>query len=391
MLGLSTLAFAQGAPAQTAATPPPIQVTYGADEGLELRGRNDRFLLRLGGRVQFRYAEPFEDDPLDPEELGQDRKRLTRIRRARFRASGHVLTPKLTFAYQYDLVNTWLLDARINYEVKPWLQVRFGQWKADYNRERVASSGQQHLVERSIVNRVFTIDRQNGLMVLGRIGKDRRGDSEYWVGVFNGGGRSRGNDDRRPMWMARYEWNALGGGLGFAPVDLERSRKVRASLAVAASGNQSALSRFSSDGGGQVDDLPDGAPGQYRLSQAVAEAALAWRGVSIEHEYHWKRVTNVMTGDARRLDGFYVQGGAFLHELWPVMPRPLELAARVASVDPDRLRQADSRREFTLGANWFLNNHRNKLSVDASRLQFETPAGERLSSTRVRLQWDVSF
>src|SRR5690606_14396838 len=160
----------------------PIQVTYGADEGLELRERNDRFLLRLGGRVQFRYAEPFEDDPLDPEELGQDRKRLTRIRRARFRASGHVLTPKLTFAYQYDLVNTWLLDARINYEVKPWLQVRFGQWKADYNRERVASSGRQQLVERAIVNRVFTIDRQNGLMVLGRTGKDRRGDSEYWVG-----------------------------------------------------------------------------------------------------------------------------------------------------------------------------------------------------------------
>lgn len=368
-----------------------VRITYGPETGLELRDRDDRFSLRLGGRVQFRYATPFEDDPLDPEELGRERETLTRIRRARVRASGHLFTPRLTYSYQYDLVNTWLLDARLDYEVRPWLQLRVGQWKADYNRERVASSGEQQLVERSIVNRVFTIDRQNGVMVLGRVGKGDRFDANYWVGVFNGGGRSRGNDDRRPLWVARYQWNVLGGGLDFRPVDFERSHEVRAVVAVAASGNRSAYSRFASDGAGQVEDLPPGTPGQYGLSQWVLEGALKWRGVSVQQEYHWKGVADRTTGATRRLDGFYVQGGTFLHEFWRPVPRPFELTARYAQVDPDFGRLIDRRGEITAGANWYLNNHRNKLSLDGSRLLFDTPDGTAASSTRLRLQWDVSF
>jgi len=368
-----------------------VTVTYDGGDGLTLRSRDDRFMLQLGGRVQLRYSDPFDDDPVDLEDLAQARERDIDVRRARFRASGHLLTPKLTFAYQYDLVNTWLLDARLNYEVAPWLQVQAGQWKPEYNRERVASSSQQHLVERSIVNRVFTLDRQNGAMVHGAVAAGTRADSRYWVGVFNGGGRSRGNDDSRPMWMARYQWNVLGGGLEFAPVDFDRSRTVRASLAVAASGNQGALTRFSSDGGGQVDGLPDGTNGLYRLAQSVVEGALAWRGVSLEHEYHWKKVTDRDSGAVRRLEGFYVQGGAFLHEFWRVVPRPLELAARFATVDPDGLRRENSGHEVTFGANWFFNEHRNKLSIDTSRLHFDEPDGDRSSSRRVRAQWEVSF
>lgn len=392
----SVLAALGNVPVAAQSTPPsgepsPDVISYGP-EGLELRDADDDFRLRIGGRVQFRYASPFEDDPLDPEEIGRERQTLTRIRRARFRASGHLFSPKLTFNYQYDLVNTWLLDARLNYEVRPWLQFRAGQWKAEYNRERVASSSEQQMVERSIVNRVFTIDRQVGAMVHGRLGEGRQLDSTYWVGVFNGGGRSRGNDDRRPLWVARYQWNVAGGGLGFAAVDFERTRTVRAIVAVAASGNQSAYSRFSSDGGGQVEDLPEGVAGQYSMSQWVAEGALKWAGVSVQHEFHWKRVANRFTGTARQLNGGYVQGGFFPHEVWRLVPRPLELTARFASVDPDVEGINDQREELAVGANWFLNEHRNKFSMDATRLRFDTLQGGRAeSSTRIRLQWDVSF
>lgn len=356
-----------------------------------LRDTGNKVRLVLGGRVQFRYASPFEDDPLDPEELGRERETLTQIRRARFRASGHLLSPRLTFNFQYDLVNTWLLDARLNYEVRPWLQFRAGQWKADYNRERVASSSEQQMVERSIVNRVFTIDRQNGVMVHGRVGEGHALDSNYWLGVFNGGGRSRGNDDRRPLWVARYQWNLAGGGLGFSGVDFERTRTVRAIAAVGVSGNQSAYSRFASDGAGQVEDVPDGAPGQYALSQWVAEGALKWGGVSMQQEYHWKQVTDRETGLARQLTGFYVQAGFFPHEFWRTMPRPLEFTSRYATVDPDLDDFQDQREEVAVGANWFLNRHRNKFSVDASRILFDAVPGGVESSTRVRLQWDVSF
>jgi phosphate-selective porin OprO and OprP len=376
--------------AQAPEPPPPPVVRYG-DDGLEIGRDTSPFRLTLGGRLQFRYAAPFVDDPLDPEELGRERETLTNIRRARFRAGGHLFTPRLTFAFQYDLVNTWLLDARLNYEVWPWLQLRAGQWKADYNRERVASSGEQLLVERSIVNQAFTIDRQNGVMVHGRAAEGRPYDSTYFVGVFNGGGRSRGNDDRQPLWVARYQWNALGDALEFSAVDLARSREVRLTLAAGASGNQTANTTFSSSGPGQIPGIPDGEPGRYRLAQWVGESALHWRGISAQHEYHWKRITDTSTGGVRRLEGFYVQAGLFPHEFLGAVPRPFQFTGRFATVDPNLGDSEDHREEITVGANWFLNGHRSKISADASRLRFDTPDGFVESSTRYRLQWDVSF
>src|SRR5690606_18382771 len=125
---------------QAVSEAPPVTVTYDGDDGLTLRSRDDRFMLQLGGRVQLRYSDPFDDDPVDLEDLAQARERDIDVRRARFRASGHLLTPKLTFAYQYDLVNTWLLDARLNYEVAPWLQVQAGPWKPEDHRARVAAA-----------------------------------------------------------------------------------------------------------------------------------------------------------------------------------------------------------------------------------------------------------
>jgi hypothetical protein len=59
-------------------------------------------------------------------------------------------------------------------------------------------------------------------------------------------------------------------------------------------------------------------------------------------------------------------------------------------VDPDRDRSDDYEREITLGANWFFNGHRNKITFDVSRVGRKL-APETDTSNRVRLQWDWSF
>ena len=69
----------------------------------------------------------------------------------------------------------------------------------------------------------------------------------------------------------------------------------------------------------------------------------------------------------------------------------IELALRVALVDPDDDLLEQETREFTLGANWFFHGHRNKLTVDVSRLEVDFPAASEETATRVRMQWDVSF
>ena len=77
-------------------------------------------------------------------------------------------------------MNNRLLTADVTIARFEGLQFKFGQWKANYSRERVDSSGKQQFAERSIVNRVFTLDRQKGAMVTGRLMKGTLGDSRYY-------------------------------------------------------------------------------------------------------------------------------------------------------------------------------------------------------------------
>ena len=59
-------------------------------------------------------------------------------------------------------------------------------------------------------------------------------------------------------------------------------------------------------------------------------------------------------------------------------------------MDPDVDAGADHRDETVLGANWFLNGHRGKLTVDLSRLEVDDPAGGD-DEWRWRAQWEVTF
>ena len=93
-----------------------------------------------------------------------------------------------------------VIDWRVTLDKWDELALRVGQWKIDYNRERVDSSGRQQFVERSIVNRQFTIDRQVGVQLRGRLFKETPADLRYYVGAFTGEGRGVRNDDEDLMW-----------------------------------------------------------------------------------------------------------------------------------------------------------------------------------------------
>ena len=289
------------------------------------------------------------------------------------------------------LKNDCMLDFRLTLAKLEWLQLRVGQGKAIYSAERVVSSGKQQFAERSIVNREFTLDRQQGLQLLGHLLPGTRGDSWYYLGVFSGNGRGASNDDDHLMWMGRYQWNFLGRDLAFSQSDVERHPRPTASLALAAVTNRSQFTRFSSAGGGQLDGFEDGTPGRYDVDQWMEEIAFKFRGFSFLHEYHRKQVEDRVTSTRTRLEGSYLQAGYFFHELLPAVPEELEIAARWAFVDSDTSLPEDRRHERTLAINWFFAGHRNKLTLDFSRLTLEAAGAADLSDNRIRFQWDVSF
>ena len=365
-------------------------------KGLRIRSGGGAFKAEMHLRSQIRFSTPFASAPRRNGDFFRAGDRDLRFRRARFKARGEVFRPWIRFSTEYDLVDTRLLDANVTIQKWDWLQFRFGQWKTEFGRERVDSSGRQEFADRSIVNRQFTVDRQKGIQVLGRVLEGTLADSRYHAGVFSGNGRGfresgagrLDNRDGSPMWTARYQWNFLREDPGYSQSDVEYHESPVAAVAVSALSNRSRFTRFSGSGGGRLDGFEVGLPGQFAVKQIAEDFVLKYRGLFLHHEFHWKNVRDRMHHRITRMRGGTVQGGYFPHHVASRVPRELELGLRFAAVDPDRARQDDRVTEVSFVVNWFLEGHDNKLTFDVGR--FGLAQADR-SGIQFRMQWDVTF
>ena len=320
-----------------------------------------------GLRFQTRYSNRV-DDPLISDDLRQEGREGFSMNRARYKI-GAAFGRHLTAYHEYDLRNGQLLDLRATWKASPKFNLRFGQWKTEYNRERIDSSGKQQFVDRSIANYWFTLDRQNGVMASGRLMAEQAGDSTWYLGVLNGNGLNTGGDGGRPLVVGRWQWNFTRSVLPFSQSALKRFNPARGALVVGFTSNDSPYTRFSSNGGGQLPGYEKGTDNQYRIEQLMLE--LAWQrfGLSLQSEAHFKTIEDRKSGASNDLYGGYLQGGWFPADRFPNWPEQLELAARIAFVAPDDAISKFNNREFSLASNWFFNGHRNKLTADLSYLE----------------------
>lgn len=367
-------------------------VRYGA-KGMELRTRDDKFLLQVQSRLQFRFSTPEDQDPVTFDDFQGEKRATFAINRARLKVGGHAFKPWLKYYWEYELSQSNLLNYTISIEKWEWLRFQVGQWKVEYTRERRISSGEQQMVDRSVINREFTVDRQQGVEVSGRLKGKGVADFNYWAAVATGTGRgSRLNDDGHLMYFGRLQWNFLGRYLDFEGSDLERHEKPVGVLAVSGITNRSPFTRFSQAGGGSLEGYEDGAPGQYRVNQANIETAFQYKGFSWQSEIHWKQIIDKLNNDATdNLHGYYLQAGYFLHGTVPWWPEPLEVAARFAGYMPNREADQTKKREASAAANWFFNGHKNKLTAEVSYFKYDKTGNIPADELRFRLQWDISL
>lgn len=395
--------------AQSVSEASPIKASYGS-KGFGFATRDGKFATNLQWRAQFRYSNPFGSDPRQISAFEEESTSSFEQRRLRMKIGGHGFQPWIKYYFEVDLQpardvdadaissGARVIDWRVDLAKWDWGGIRMGQWKIDLNRERVDSSGRQQFVERSIVNRIFTVDRQVGVQFRGRLFEGSPADLNYYAGVFNGEGRSVKNSSEDHLYMARLQWNFLGRELAFRQTDVEFTERPTGSFALAGFTNTGPCTRWSSSGCGNLDGFLKPAiaqPDQYRIEQGVQEFAFKYQGFSFQQEWHRKFITDRVEGTESALTGTYVQAGYFFHNLFEGFPAPLELAARYAYVkEPNKFDRAfyNEREEFTVGANWFFKGHSNKLTFDFSHLTLDdTVLRATDSENRVRLQWDVSF
>ena len=385
ILGLSLSLVAQ----QDTVAPPKVDLSY-TSKGFQLKTTDNKFLLHVASRLQFRFATPGDQNPLTFDDLESD-ETVFKINRARLKVGGHGFSPYLKYYWEYELAQGKLLDFRLMFEKFEGFNIKVGQWKTYYTRERVVSSGEQQLADRSILTRPFTADRQQGISVYGRLFKGSLADLTYHTSVLTGTGRgSFTNDDNHLMYVGRLQWNFLGRELAMTSSDLKYHEKPTAIIAFGALTNRSPFTRFSTSGGGQLIGFEEGVAGQYRVNQGLLETAMMYKGFSWQNEFHFKEIKDKVNNNLTTMTGGYFQAGYFFHNLWQAFPESLELAARYANYLPDR--DLDPRQEeYSFALNWFFRGHKNKLTAEVSVFDFEGEPQEVERTTRFRLQWDISF
>ena len=347
--------------------------------------------MNLEFRGQFRLSYPTDTDPLTLSDYQDEQVKLG-IKRARLKVGGHSFKPWLKYYLEYELFSSNLLDFRLMYEKKPWLKFKVGQWKVQYNRERIISSGKQQSMERSILTRAFTVDRQQGVSVFGHLEGEGLANFNYWLSVFMGTGRgSTGNDDNHLMYMSRLQWNFMGRAFKFSGSDIEFNQEFTGLLALAAVTNRSPYTRFSQSGGGQLEGFNPGVAGQYRVNQAMQESAGKYRGFSWQQEFHYKQIRDHVNSTVTDMAGNLIQAGYFFHHLWNAIPDNVEFYGRQAFYLPDLSVSDQLQNEFSFGFNWFIQGHRIKLTGEASHLRTDIASSESMGGWRYRFQLDVSF
>jgi hypothetical protein len=360
---------------------------YKRSKGLQYLPADSATALWIGLRFQFRYDSLGGDSLNSAAALEKELDGEFSTNRGRVKGGGILFFDWLDIYSEFDFTTGTLLDLRATVTLQDWLKLRIGQWKSDYNRERIDSSGKQQFVERSISTYWFTIDRQQGTSAIMHFARGSRADTQIWLEYLSGQGRGGKFSNGDGMILGRVQWNPTGVSLPFSQSDLVRREKLLPSIAISAVTGKSPYTRFSSSGGG---NLPGYSKGDYRLRQLLIETAFHYRGMSWQQELHFKRIENRDGGETSNLVGGYAQLGSFINEWLPDWPAPLEIAGRFAMVEPQRGLASDTLVEWTLAANWFFSGHRNKLTADVSWLDYDDPQGNE-ETTRFRLQWELSL
>lgn len=365
-----------------------LKVYY--DQATYLESTNGNFKMKAELRMQFRGSSPFDDNPTSIFDLQQANNTDFALNRSRLKFEGFAYKPEINYKVEYDFNNATLLDGRLTYWFDEKIGLRFGRYKVNFNPERVRSSKDLQVVERSIVNQYFTLDRQQGFSLLGHLGKNTLLDSHYSIEVFNGNGRTESNTDEHLLTVFRYQWNVLGGKIETAMGDMKFREKSALNIAFSAANNTSPYTAFSSSGGKQLPGYQENDSGEYQVKQWLVDINYKYNGFSFLTEYHQKEITNKLTNTTNNLSGLVVNTGIFPHQFIKNIPVNLELALRYATVDTNELLVSDKIHEYTFAANWFFNGHRNKITVDTGNYSVQE---QELSATewRYRLQWDISF
>jgi phosphate-selective porin OprO and OprP len=332
------------------------------------------------------------------------------IRRARLKFDGFVYSPKVQYKVELGLSNrdigrvdsrnnnapNVIFDAVIKWNFYKNFTLWAGQTKLPGNRERVVSSANMQLVDRSNLNSEFNIDRDVGVQLHHhfKMGKNfivveklalSQGEGRNIVQENLGGFEYTGRVEILPFGNFASKGDYFGS-------DLKREAKAKLSLAVTYDfndrsvkdrGNQGAYMTYDLDNDGSFD-------GYFEASTTTlfADMMFKYKGFSMMVESALRDSKNAvnsilnidLTTTTRKVSvgkGLNVQAGYLLKNNW-------EVAGRFTKIVPGSILGKAPYDQYTVGVSKFIVGHKLKVQTDLSYQKEK-------SSTEGQLLYRIQF
>ena len=323
------------------------------------------------------------------------------IRRARFKFNGFILSPKLKYKLELGLSNRdisggskytgnaprYILDAVVKWNFYKNFTLWAGQTKLPGNRERVISSANLQLVDRSLLNSNFNIDRDLGLQLKHHFTVGNNFVIKETFSLAQGEGRNvvTGNLGGH-QYTTKLEFLPFGNFKSkgdYLGSSLQRESSVKLAVAAAYDINSNAVRNLSNRGVYMINDVGFH---ETDIKTLFLDAILKYQGFSFMAEYSNRTAEDPIAknfdGSAtgivvREGNGINVQSGYLFPKNW-------ELTGRFSSID---IKNKDLSNQYTLGFSKYFVGHKLKIQSDLSYLELDHFG----NNLMYRLQFEVHF
>ena len=372
----------------------------GYDNGFYIRSADDKFFLRINGRMQFRfthYGTRATNRYLRPGYQRNDRTGFD-VQRLRLTFSGHAYDPNLTYhitlrSEARNAYDTQTHYAWINYRFQDEFQFMAGIFRLASTRAQMTSDANLSFVDRPVPDAVFGLGIGLGVRFWGQL-FDKRLD--YYLDVVNSlnaaANRTITTDpaemDNNPAVLFRAVWHAMGDD----PGNEFRSQADHANHASPAIDIGFHYAFNEDEGDTRTTRIPFPLPYRFgrggfgltstnglQIHQFGLDAAIKCNGFSLIGEY-WVRSVDprragrrpftpwwLLTGqgDTTAQHGAYVQMGYFLPI--PGLENKLEAVARVGGISALANGQ-EGTWSYGAGLNYYLEGDKVKLQTDFTKV-----------------------
>ena len=345
--------------------------------------KDSSFSVKFAPRVQSRYQSEwsYDGEDYDPADINFS------VRRARLKFGGFAFSPKLKYKIELGLSNRdisganiynrntprYILDAVVMWNFHENFELWAGQTKLPGNIERVVSSANLQLIDRSLLNSKFNIDRDMGIHLRHKLRLGGNWIIKEKFSISQGEGRNitEGNIGGL-QYTSRLELLPFGefSSKGdYSQGDLKREKSIKAMFGFTYDINENAVKSRSNMGSYLIQS--SGGLFETDITTIFLDGVIKYNGFALTGEYANRDADQIeaLEEDGKTKTGAVVGAGSASNIQGSYLfKNNFEITARYTNINFKKITRLSDLNQITFGVSKYVVGHSLKIQADISLL-----------------------